>query len=191
MLSGLWHRSLTQTHGGVGQYLYITPRHSLTIVPVVYFQSSNNWYAEGRYNYEALKTLSVYAGKVFEKEATVSYSVSPIIGAVLGQFNGGSVGANGELNYHRLFFSSQLQYTFSAKHHTENFLYSWSDLSYQILNNIYTGISVQQTNLYKLPSRLEEGFFIKALFNKWTMPLYFFNPASKQRYFVLGLTRDW
>lgn len=191
MLSGLSPKANSQAQGGVGQYIYTGERQPFTIVPVVYYQTAGNWYMEGRYNYEALKTMSVYAGKVFEKKSAISYSVSPVIGAVIGEFKGGSIGVNNEANYKRLFFSSQFQYTFSIDDRTQNFFYSWSDLSYQAFNNIYAGISVQQTNIYGLQGKLEKGFFVKASVNKWTLPLYIFSPAAKERYFVFGITRDW
>lgn len=192
ILLELWHNAAqSQTHAGAEQYYYMGERQAFTFVPIVYFETSHNWYLEGRYNYEADKTMSVYAGKTFEKNSVVSYSASPIIGAVLGGFNGGSVGVNSEADYKKYFFSSQLQYTFSIKDKTQNFIYSWSDLSYQVLNNFYTGFSFQQTNLYKEQCKLEKGVFVKALFNKWSLPLYVFNPAARERYFVLGLSCDW
>lgn len=191
ILSGLWHNAHPQIHAGAGQYYYMGEGQTFTFVPVIYFQTSNNWYMEGRYNYEAMKTISVYAGRTFEKTSAVSYSASPVAGAVMGRFNGGSIGVNGEADYKRYFFSSQLQYTFSVEDRTENFMYSWSDLSFQALNNIYAGFSVQQTNLYKERCKLEKGVFLKALFNKWSLPLYVFNPGARERYFVLGLTYDW
>lgn len=191
MLSGLWHNACAQAQAGMGQYMYIGERQVFTLAPVIYYQSSKKWYMEARYNYEALKTVSFYAGRTFEKESAFSYSASPVIGAVMGGFTGGSVGANTEFDYKKIFLSSQFQYTFSTHNRSENFFYSWSDLSYQVLNNIYSGISVQQTNLYKVKYRLEKGIFLKTIINKFTFPLYIFNPALKERYFVLGLTCDW
>ena len=191
MLTGWWPKANAQMQAGVGQYVYMSGKQALTLVSVVYCQTRKNWYMEGRYNYEALKTISLYAGKTFEKKSKLSYSATPVIGAVIGRFNGGSAGANSELDYKRLFFSSQCQYTFSTQDRTEDFFYSWSDLSYQMVNNIYSGISIQQTNLYKVKYKLEKGFFLKGIINKWTFPLYVFNPASNERYYVLGLTYDW
>lgn len=190
-LSGLSHKTLAQAAGCAGEYIYTGASQPFTLVPVIYYQTAGNWYVEGRYNYEEQKTMSVYAGKVFEKKGAFSYSASPVIGVVLGRFNGGSAGVNTGFDYRRLSFSSQFQYTFSVQDQTENFFYSWSDISWRLSDNIYSGISVQQTNLYKLKLRLEKGFFVKVVFNKWTFPFYVFSPAAKERYFVIGVTRDW
>lgn len=191
ILLELWHNGFSQAQGGAEQYYNMSERQSNTIVPVVYYQTSKNWYMEGRYNYEALNTMSVYAGKTFEKKSVVSYAASPIVGAVIGKFNGGSVGLNSEADYKKYSFSSQLQYTFSMQSKTENFIYSWSDFSYQPLSNFFTGFSLQQTNIYKEQCKWEKGVFVKALFNKWTIPVYVFSPQSKERFFVLGLSCSW
>ncbi|CAA9506364.1 MAG: hypothetical protein AVDCRST_MAG96-2240 [uncultured Segetibacter sp.] len=191
VLLELWHSAKSQGHVGAEQYYYKDEGQAFTFVPIIYYETSKNWYVEGRYNYEASNTISVYAGKTFEKRSALSFSASPVIGAVMGGFNGGSVGVNSEADYKRCFFSSQLQYTFSLENKKSNFIYSWSDLSYQALNNIYAGFSVQQTNVYREQCKLEKGIFVRASFNKWTIPLYLFSPSTKERYFVLGLNCDW
>src|SRR5438270_2856188 len=140
ILLELWHNGNRQVKEGGEQYYYMGERQTFTMVPVINFETSKNWYVEGRYNFEALNTMSVYAGKTFYKKAVASYSVSPVIGAVLGRYKGGSVGVNGDADYKKYSFSSQLQYTFSINHKTQDFLYSWSDLSYQPLNNFSTGV---------------------------------------------------
>lgn len=187
----LWLSGHSQAHGGAEQYYYMGERQTFNFVPIVDYETGNNWFIEGRYNYEALGTMSVYTGKTFEKKGAVSYSVSPIIGAVVGRYKGGSIGGNNEVNYKRYSFSSQVQYTFSLKDKTKNFFYSWSDFSYQPSTNLSAGFSIQQTNLYKEQCKLDKGVFVKASFSRWSIPLYVFTPATKERYFVLGLNCDW
>lgn len=187
----LWHSGQCQNHGGAEQYYYKGELQRFNFVPVVYCETGNNWFLEGRYNYEALKTISVYAGKTFSKKSVVSYSASPMLGAVLGSYQGGSFGLDGDADYKKYFFSSQLQYTFSLKSKTENFFYNWSDFSYQPVDNFFAGFSLQQTNLYKEQCKLEKGVFVKASFKNWSVPLYVFSPVRKDRYYVLGLNCDW
>lgn len=191
MLSGWWLSGHAQPQGGEDQYYYLTPAKTFTLVPVVYYQTNDNWYMEGRYNYEALKTFSFYAGRTFGKQATFSYSVSPVAGLVVGEYRGASLGANVECDYKKVFLSSQFQYTFSWQNRKEDFVYSWTDLSYQLSKKIYLGLSLQQTNVYNEQPRLEHGFFTKAVFKKWSVPLYVFQPEKDERYYVLGLSREW
>lgn len=180
----------TQSEWGVEQYYYMGARKAFTVVPVAYYQAGNKWYVEGRYNYEALKTFSVYVGKTYENKSAFSYSVSPVAGIVAGEFNGGSVGANISLEYKRFSFSSQCQYTFSLKKRAENFVYSWSDLGYQALENACAGISVQETGIYHTKHTMEKGFFVKVTVKKWSFPVYIFSPVNRDRYCVLGLNYE-
>ncbi len=190
ILLGLWH-SVKAQHAGLEQYYYMGTYKMFTLVPVGYLQTRKNWYAEGRFNYEALNTLSLYGGKTFEKKALVSYSASPILGIVLGQINGGSAGINLVADYKKLNFSTQSQYTFSVQQRSNNFIYSWSDFTYQVSAKFAAGFSLQQTKLYMVNGAFEKGLLIKTGYKNWTFPLYIFKPESSQRYFVLGLNYEW
>lgn len=191
ILCGLWHNLRAQPRAGLEQYYYMGTYHTFTFVPVAYYQSTKNWYAEGRYNYEAINTLSLYGGKTFEKKGVFSYAASPILGVVLGQMNGGSAGLNLELDFRKFYFNTQSQYTFSVQQRSKSFVYSWSDLTYQLSEKFAAGISVQQTKLYQVNGALERGFLIKPTYKSFTFPLYIFKPESRDRYFVLGINYEW
>ncbi|RYE30255.1 MAG: hypothetical protein EOP42_12555 [Sphingobacteriaceae bacterium] len=189
ILCGLWHSVKAQA--GLEQYYYMGNYQTFTIVPVAYYQSSKNWYAEGRFNYEAINTLSLYGGKTFKKDASLSYSATPIAGVVLGQMNGGSVGLNLETDYGKFNFNIQSQYTFSVQQRTNNFIYSWSDLTYQFFKKFAVGASLQQTKLYRVNGAFDTGILLKTGFKNWVFPLYIFRPKTTERYFVLGINYEW
>ncbi|RYY25625.1 MAG: hypothetical protein EOP41_05095 [Sphingobacteriaceae bacterium] len=187
----MWLNTKAQSRAGAQQYYYMGNYHTFSFVPVVYYQSAEKWYAEGRFNYEAQNTMALYGGKTFEKQAVVSYSVSPIVGVVLGEMNGGSAGINLNLDYRKFNFNTQSQYTFSIQQQSNNFIYSWSDLTYQLWDKMAAGISVQQTKLYQVNGAFERGILLKPTYKSWTFPLYIFKPETKDRYFVLGITYEW
>ena len=191
MLVMLYNKANTQSHGGFEQYYYSGNRGTSSIVPKVYYQSKNNWYGEVRYNYEELETFSVNIGKTFSKEGMISYSVTPIAGAMAGKLNGGSVGVNSELNYRNLFFSSESEYIFSTEGRNANFLFNWSELGYQVTGRIYTGLALQLTHVYKTANIWEPGIMVGFSFNKFTFPLYAFSPLTNKKYFVLGINWKW
>src|SRR5688572_15089237 len=99
---------------GFEQYGYIKKNETMTLVPIFNYESSDHTYVEARYNYEDLNTFSFYIGRTFSGKDKLSYSLTPILGAVMGKFTGGSVGMNGVLEYGDLFFSTQSQYTASV-----------------------------------------------------------------------------
>ena len=161
------------------------------MTPMVNFTTSNNWYGEARYNFDELKTFSLYAGRKFSGNGNLSWQATPMIGGLMGLMNGGSVGVNFGMDYRKIFFASQSQYSFSVENSTDKFFYNWSELGYNATSWLYAGLAMQQTNLYRTIGRLEPGCMIGFSIRNWTIPLYAFNTADQERYFVLGLNWQW
>lgn len=191
MLIMAYSKASTQTHGGVEQYYYSGNQGSSTVVPRLYYRNKKNWYAEVRYNHEELETFSFNVGKTFSKNGIVSYSVTPVVGAMSGKLNGASFGVNTDLEYKNLFFSSEYQSTFSVNSRQANFLFNWSELGYEATRNIYTGLALQLTHCYKTANTWEPGIMVGFSFNKFTFPLYAFSPMTNKRNFVLGINWEW
>lgn len=178
----------TKAQVGFEQYCYLEDKEVFTAVAIFNYESRNYWYVEARYNYEEMNTISVYLGKTFSSEDKLRYSVTPMLGAVAGQFKGGSVGINAVVDYEKIFFSTQSQYTFSIHERREDFFFAWSELGYQPWKWFFVGLSTQQTYLVKVNASLSEpGIMVGFTVGKWTFPLYSFRPMSNNKYFVLGI----
>ncbi len=190
LLSGVWLSAIAQPHGGVDQYYCLKKAKSLSFVPLIYFETGDHWYGECRYNYEADETVSVYAGRTFKNTKAFAYSFSPMIGIAGGKFDGYSLALNSNFEYKKYSLSSQCQYVISTKDRNLNFAYIWTDACYKVFPHISIGISVQQTKTF-CSNMTEGGIMIQASFRKWTVPLYFFNPPGKERYFMLGINYEW
>lgn len=184
--------SNAQSSGAVEQYYYTrTSATAPMMTPIAHITSANNWYGEARYNYDELNTFSLYAGRKFSNAGIVSWEATPLIGGLLGQMTGGSVGMNVGMDYRKLFFTSQSQYSFSIENTSEKFFYNWSELGYEATRWLYAGLALQQTNVYRNTARMEPGCMIGFSIKNWTIPLYAFNTADEQRYFVLGINWQW
>ena len=177
-----------QTRGGFESYYYTGYSANSAFVPRVYFQSNNNWYGEVRYNYESGQTLSLYAGRTF---GNGSWSLTPMAGVVAGKLRGGSLGANASLTVKHISFSSVLQYTASSRSSDESFFYSWSELGYQLTDHVYAGAVLQQTGLCHDHNSIDPGLQLTVSAGDWRFPVYFFGPQGAQRYWVLGISREW
>ena len=180
-----------QTLVGFEEYYYSSGSGSSALVSKANYQDSRNWYGEVRYNYEDVQTFSLYAGKTFSREDSLSYSFTPLAGIVVGKFRGVSIGMNVALERRGFYFSSVLQYTMSVENKKGNFLFSWSELGYQATRHFYVGLTLQQTCLYQTACRWEPGLQVSLSFKKWIFPVYAFNPTDNKRYFVMGVTREW
>ena len=181
-----------QSSATVEQYYYTRTQGSEAMMtPMANFTSANNWYGEARYNFDELNTFSLYAGKKFSGAGLLSWEATPLIGGLMGQMTGGSVGMNFGADYRKLFFASQSQYSFSIENSTDKFFYNWSELGYNATSWLYAGIAVQQTNIYKTIGKLEPGCMVGFSIKNWTIPMYAFNASGDERYFVLGVNWQW
>ena len=173
------------------QYSFMGPNQPGLLAPVAHYQTKQKWYAEARYNYEDINTVSLYAGKTFSAQHNFSWSFTPMIGGMAGKMQGGSFGLNSELSYHRFNFSSQAQYSVSASTRYDNFFYNWSELWYQPVDWIYTGVALQHTRMYATTTLIDPGVLLGFTYGQWSFPLYSFNPFADQRYFVVGINWEW
>ena len=105
--------------------------------------------------------------------------------------NGGSVGVNVDIGFENLFFSAQSQYSFSLEQRTNKYFFSWSELGYQATSWLYGGMALQQTNVYQTATKLEPGCMLGFSMKRWTVPLYIFNQAGGEPYFVMGINWTW
>jgi len=184
---GLWlHNTNAQSQLSMEQYYYVGGSAALNPTPIASFQMNSGFYAEGRYNYEDINTFSLYMGKTFAKESKLSYSVSAMAGAVIGNLNGGSLAANISIGYKNFYLFSQPQYTFSLENSVNNYTYHWTDLTYSPLDWLSLGLSVQHTKPHYSGSSLEKGIVAEIAYKKWSFPVYAFSPQNSDRYFVVG-----
>ena len=173
------------------QYYYWQQKTTGTIVPKVFYQSPKNWYGEFRYNYEELQTASVHFGKNLAFKNIPALQIIPVGGIIFGQLNGASAGGIVEINIKKFCFSTEPQYVFSFQQKTESYLYSWTELTYEILSFFYAGAALQQTKPFSLPNMLEPGIMAGFSIRNFDIPIYFFNPASSSKNFVLGVNWRW
>lgn len=181
-----------QAKAAVEQYHYAGKGQPYVFMPMAYLQTAQNWYAEARYNYEDMETVSLYLGRSFTGDKRFSWSFTPMVGAAMGRFKGISTGLNIDLEYDRFFLSAQSQYSMATAKGkgSDDFFYSWSEAGYQPLNWLYAGASFQQT--YTSYERLlEPGVLLGFSFSRFSVPLYGFDLFNKSRYFIIGLTISW
>lgn len=183
--------AVAQSKSGVESYHSLSRNESYVWMPVLHYTAKHGFYGEARYNYEELQTGSLYAGKNFSGGKKINYSVTPMLGVVFGKYNGGSAAMNVDIEYGKMFFSGQLQYTVNKENKEEDFFYNWSELGCNIGNKFYGGISMQQTKLYGSKVSADAGLLFGFETGKITIPLYLFSPFSEKRNVILGLIVEW
>jgi hypothetical protein len=183
---------LCQSEISLEQYRIINTGQPSLYMPVMHYQHPKNWYAEARYNYEDAETFSLYLGRAFTGETnTLNYSVVPMLGASMGRWQGISTGLNINIDLNNFFFSSQAQYSRSTSGYGDHFVYDWSEIGYQSLKWLYAGLSVQHTHGRYIGHDVQPGFMIGFTFNRFTIPVYTFEPFNTTRNFIVGVTMEW
>ncbi len=185
------HNTAAQSKSGIENYNFFGSGQAYVWMPVLHHQGKNGVYTELRYNYEELKTASVYIGKNFRQEGKINFSVTPMLGMVFGNFNGGSAAMNMDIEYKKIFISTQNQYTISKDDINNNFFFNWTELAIQPKSWFYTGVSTQQTQVYKTKFVSEYGILAGFIIKKITIPVYIFNPLNKNRNVVIGVNAEW
>ena len=180
-----------QAYTGFEQYMYVYKAAPLLVVPVIYYQSEQNWFIQSNMNYEQPKTFSVSAGKTFSEDDEFFWSVTPMIGLVSGSLNGAVMALNTEVRYKKILYTSQSHFVYSFKNTESDLLSSWMELGYQVIGQMFAGLSVQATVINATDMQMETGVFIRVNVKKWGFPVYCFNTASNNRYFTLGITREF
>jgi hypothetical protein len=75
-----------QVRKGLEGYYYPTTGRGIpSLSSKIFYQTSQGWYAEGRYNYEEEGTVACSVGKTFSKENAVTWSLTPEIGLAFGR----------------------------------------------------------------------------------------------------------
>jgi hypothetical protein len=182
---------VSQSAFRVEQYSFLGYGQTSLLAPVAHYQSPRKWYAEARYNYEDIQTFSLYAGRVFSRQNDFSWSLTPMIGGMAGKLKGGSFGLNAACSFRKFNFSSEAQYSVSAATRQDNFFYNWSELWYEPVDWIYTGVALQHTRMFASNSLVDPGILLGFSFNQWSFPIYNFNPFTNERYFVIGINWEW
>lgn len=180
-----------QTKIGFENYNLSSKADPFVWMPIIHRVGKKGLYTEFRYNYEERKTASVYIGKNFSRDSTLSYSITPMLGWVFGRFNGGSVALNADADYKKIFVSVQTQYTASKNGAAENFFYTWAETGYQPVDWFYAGVSTQLTKVYEEKAEMEYGVLVGFNIKKITVPVYVFSPFGNNRNFIVGVNIEW
>ncbi len=160
------------------------------LVPMIHFETKNNWYAELRYNYEELRTMSFFAGKSITGGDGLQFSLTPLAGFSAGRFTGVSLAANAQVDWKKLYLSSQTQYSMATKKNIKNFFFSWTELGYNISQHFFSGLAAQFTRT-KGQNDLQPGILTGLSFKDLSVPFYVFSPFQSGRYYIVGLNFEY
>ena len=140
------------------------------------FTADRGWlHLEARYNYESLETGSVWVGYNFSIGEKLVFELSPMLGRVFGELTGVAPGYNMSLSYKGFELTSQGEYVVDAGNSSENFFYTWSELTYSPWEWLRAGLVMQRTRAYETSLDVQRGFLVGASYKHVEFTTYVFN----------------
>jgi hypothetical protein len=189
-----YHPLHAQPRIGFEQYYCTGSATATTPVTRFYYQQRNNWYVEGRYNYDAVQTAGISAGRSFgndpDTKKGLAWSVTPTVGWMTGRSHGTSIGTNLALDYHGFYFSSTLQAS-AAPAKDGGYWYNWAEIGKHTGSSLVLGIALLQDCRYGSGCTITPGIEGQFLYHEWSFPVYIFNPLDNRVWLLLGVTREW
>ncbi|HTZ58038.1 MAG TPA: hypothetical protein VMB49_08080 [Acidobacteriaceae bacterium] len=144
----------------------------------------HSWlHLEARYNYEDLRTGSLWVGYNFARGdvddgSRWELAITPILGGVFGRTTGIAPGCEISLNYRKKFAAYiENEYVFDTQSKSGNFYYAWPQVTYSPREWLHLGGVAQHTVAYATKVDAQGGFLVGVSRKNWEFTTYVFNPG--------------
>jgi hypothetical protein len=142
---------------------------------------------EGRYNYEARGSGSLFVGWNLSGGDRVTWQVTPILGVLFGESRGVIPGLEATVAHGAFDFYVEAEYVADSRHHDDSYFYAWSELGWKPVEWLRLGLVGQRTHTVHTSRDLQRGLFAQFLTGPFTVAIYAFNPDSSSRYVIGAL----
>ena len=167
-------------------YTYIVPDSQNFVQPTI--MGDRGWlHLEARYNYESLRTGSVWLGYNFSVGDKLALEFTPMIGGVVGDTAGVAPGYRALLSYWKLKLATEGEYVFDTRDSAASFFYNWSELSISPVDWFRVGPAIQRTKLYQSGFDVQRGFLVGFAYKSVDFTTYVFNPDASRPTVVLAV----
>ena len=154
--------------------------------------ADRDWlHLEARYNYEAIKTGSLWLGYNFSFGKKLALEATPMVGGVFGDITGIAPGYTISISYEPFELFTQGEYFFDAAIHAGNFFYSWSELSCAPASWFRVGAVVDRTKALGSKFDIRRGPLIGFKHNKVDFTTYWLSPGSREGTFVFTVALNF
>jgi hypothetical protein len=141
---------------------------------------------EARYNYEARRSASIFAGWNFAGGENVTFQITPLVGALFGETHGVVPGVEASVAYRDVDAYVEAEYVYDLGHHDDSYFYAWSEIGWKPAQGLRVGLAGQRTRVVDTGRDLQRGAFIQFIVDKATLSVYGFNPDSGSRYVIVS-----
>jgi hypothetical protein len=142
---------------------------------------------EARYNYEVRDAGSAFVGWKFAGGESVTFEVTPIVGALFGAARGFVPGVEASVAWGPLDAYIEAEYVNDREQPGTSYYYAWSEVGWKPVEWLRLGLAGQRTRTVDTGRDLQRGLFAQLTAGKVTVGIYGFNPDSGSRYVIVSL----
>ncbi len=165
---------------------YLVPEGQSYVSPT-FTADHGTLHLEARYNYEAQRTGSLWAGYNLSVGKKLILKATPMIGGVFGKVNGVAPGLEFTATYKKVQLYSANEYLFDTSTKAGNFFYTWTQLTYSPLEWFAVGYVVQRTRAYQTPLDIQRGLLVGFTYRKTNFTTQIFNVGQADPTVVFSL----
>ena len=165
---------------------YVVPQGQSYVSPT-FTGDDGRLHVEARYNYEAQRTGSLWAGYNLSVGKKMVLEVTPMIGGVFGNVDGVAPGLQFTVTYNKIQLYSANEYIFDTTTKAGNFFYTWTQLTYSPAEWFTAGYVVQRTRAYHTPLDIQRGILVGFTHKKVNFTTQIFNMGQADPTVVLSL----
>ena len=143
---------------------------------------------EGRYNYEAQRTGSVWVGRNFEWGESLKVTLTPVVVGVIGNLHGIAPGVEADLSWGPVEFYWEGEYVFDVVNWPAIYFLTQSELSARPFEWLRAGVAAQRNRALNSPRLAQWGPLVGVSVWKVSADAYWFNPGqADSQYWVASL----
>ena len=157
----------------------------------VFIADKNKLHLEARYNYEDRETFSGWVGYNFTGGNAFEYTITPMVGGVVGLSNGMAPGIEVTLGFNGFELYSEAEQYFDFETSANHFFYMWTDLTYSPNDWLWFGLSGQRTRVYQTDLDIQRGLLIGAGLKQWELTTYLYNIASDDPFVMVAISKGF
>ena len=170
----------------VSAYRYVVPEQD-DFTMLVAMADVRWFHLEGRHNYEALDTGSLFAGFDVARGDRVKLAVTPMLGVAFGALDGLVPALRFTVAWWKLDLYTELELVLDFHDPGDTFLYDWSELGLSPLSWLRVGIVTQRSRVFETPLDLQRGLFVGVTFKLATVTFYELNAGWTDPTYILSL----
>lgn len=146
---------------------------------------------EGHWNYEASNAGSAFVGWRFSGGDTVTFEITPIVGALFGSARGVVPGVEASVAWREFDAYVEAEYVDDRRNPGSRYYYSWTEIGWTPVEWLRVGLAGQRTQTLDTGREFQLGAFAQVTVQKLTFSVYAFNPDGASRYVIAAVTASF